>query len=343
MRSSLDIDTLLQPLSDESPAGADLAYEPEFGELERLLAGTPERSMGDQVIAGEDPDWPASLSKALELSQRTRDLRIAAQLLHAATRIEGLPALADGLRLIHGLLAQHWDAVHPLPDADDNNDPTERLNSLLALTDSDRVLGAVKAAPMVEVPVLGSFSYRDYLVASGDLNPAADESAPPEMPHIEAAFREVDLELLTATADLVQVSRDELSAIDALVTDQVGAAYAADLGSLQDLLKNIGRIFQEQLAARGVGDAPDADSQPAGTSENAAAVSGEIRSREDAIHVLDRVCDYFVQNEPSSPVPLLLRRAQRLVNKDFMEILRDLTPGGVDQAETIGGVEGGED
>ena len=34
--------------------------------------------------------------------------------------------------------------------------------------------------------------------------------------------------------------------------------------------------------------------------------------------------------EPSSPVPLLLQRAKRLFAKDFLEILRDLTPGGVD-------------
>jgi type VI secretion system protein ImpA len=34
----------------------------------------------------------------------------------------------------------------------------------------------------------------------------------------------------------------------------------------------------------------------------------------------------------------LLQRAKRLVAKDFMEILRDLTPDGVSQAEAIGGV-----
>jgi type VI secretion system protein ImpA len=37
-------------------------------------------------------------------------------------------------------------------------------------------------------------------------------------------------------------------------------------------------------------------------------------------------------------VPLLLRRAQRLVAKDFMAILRDLTPDGVQQARLIGGI-----
>ncbi|NOQ69154.1 MAG: type VI secretion system protein TssA, partial [Gammaproteobacteria bacterium] len=67
-------------------------------------------------------------------------------------------------------------------------------------------------------------------------------------------------------------------------------------------------------------------------------VAGTINSQEDVIRVLDMACEYFKRHEPSSPVPLLLQRAKRLVAKDFMEILRDLTPAGVTQAEEISGI-----
>jgi type VI secretion system protein ImpA len=53
---------------------------------------------------------------------------------------------------------------------------------------------------------------------------------------------------------------------------------------------------------------------------------------------LDEVCDYYARCEPSSPVPLLLRRAQRLVGKTFLDLLRDLAPGGVSEMEVISGV-----
>jgi type VI secretion system protein ImpA len=36
-------------------------------------------------------------------------------------------------------------------------------------------------------------------------------------------------------------------------------------------------------------------------------------------------------------VPLLLRRAQRLVEKSFMEILEDMVPDGVSQAKIVSG------
>ncbi len=70
--------------------------------------------------------------------------------------------------------------------------------------------------------------------------------------------------------------------------------------------------------------------------------TGELRSRDDVIRTLDRVCAYFRAHEPSSPVPLLLERAKHLVSKDFMEIVRNLAPDGVGQVETIRGPEDGD-
>ena len=68
------------------------------------------------------------------------------------------------------------------------------------------------------------------------------------------------------------------------------------------------------------------------------AVSGEIRSPKDVLSALEKVCQYYEQNEPSSPVPLLVRRAQRLVSKSFVEIIRDLSPEATKQVEGIGGI-----
>jgi type VI secretion system protein ImpA len=69
---------------------------------------------------------------------------------------------------------------------------------------------------------------------------------------------------------------------------------------------------------------------------------GEVRSREDALRLIDRICAYFEQHEPSSPVPLILRRAKRLVGAGFIDILRDMAPAGVGEAETIAGLEAKE-
>ena len=69
-------------------------------------------------------------------------------------------------------------------------------------------------------------------------------------------------------------------------------------------------------------------------------VSDEVSSRDDVIRLLDKICDYYSEHEPSSPVPLLLNRAKRVAKMSFLELLRDLAPGGLDQAEALGGSPG---
>jgi type VI secretion system protein ImpA len=53
---------------------------------------------------------------------------------------------------------------------------------------------------------------------------------------------------------------------------------------------------------------------------------------------LDKICDYYEKHEPSSPIPLLLRRAQKLSSMTFLEIIRELAPGGLDEAHRAGGI-----
>ena len=68
-------------------------------------------------------------------------------------------------------------------------------------------------------------------------------------------------------------------------------------------------------------------------------MSGPIQTREDVIRLLDQVNDWYSKYEPSSPVPILLNRAKRLVNKNFLEAVQDLSPSGVTELQTIAGVD----
>jgi len=58
-------------------------------------------------------------------------------------------------------------------------------------------------------------------------------------------------------------------------------------------------------------------------------------TREDAQLMLEKVKQYFVQYEPSHPAPLMIERVQRVIEMNFMDIIRDLAPDGVNQLENI--------
>jgi type VI secretion system protein ImpA len=51
-----------------------------------------------------------------------------------------------------------------------------------------------------------------------------------------------------------------------------------------------------------------------------------LETRDSAVQALELVSDYFRRQEPGSPIPLLLDRAQRLVAKTFVEIIDELAP-----------------
>ena len=56
-------------------------------------------------------------------------------------------------------------------------------------------------------------------------------------------------------------------------------------------------------------------------------------------NALDKIISYYQRHEPSSPVPVLLTRAKRLVSADFLTIMKDMAPQGVDQVRQIGGID----
>ncbi len=68
-----------------------------------------------------------------------------------------------------------------------------------------------------------------------------------------------------------------------------------------------------------------------------AAALTEVTSRADALRLLDLVCQYYRKNEPSSPLPLLIERARRLAEMNFLDVLRDLAPEGLGQAQIVVG------
>jgi type VI secretion system protein ImpA len=127
----------------------------------------------------------------------------------------------------------------------------------------------------------------------------------------------------------------------------LSSAQVPNLSDLKNLLLAIRTLLEDKLAERGLsGEGPEDSSAdaapqtaPAGEGVPAPRPVGEIRSREDVVRVLERICDYYSRNEPSSPVPLLLRRAQRLATGSFMEIVRDLAPDAIKTIEQICGAE----
>lgn len=335
----IDVEKLLEPVSDDSPCGENLEYDPAFIEMNRAAEARPEQQMGASVIEAQPADWKTVRKLAVELCGRTKDLRVGMALARALLQTAGPAGFADGTAFLLGLLESHWDGVHPQLDPDDNNDPTMRVNVLITLVDQEALLRPIRMAPIVESKAMGRYSLRDIEIARGDLISGGD-AKPPDMAVIDAAFMDSSIDDLQATAEALAQAIQHSEKLDTVLTEKVGSTQAPDLSALAAVLRELRQALADQLSRRGVesGGAAAVESAGAASTGGAApSIAGEVNTREDVVRALDKACQYYERHEPSSPIPLLLKRAKRLVAKDFMEILRDLAPDGVGQAEKISG------
>lgn len=338
-----DLESLLAPIGDESPAGNDLEYDPEFLALERAAALKAEKAIGDSVKAAEEPDWDKVAELAKSVLGRSKDLRAAVHLATAWMNTSGMPGWNAGLALIRSLLENFWDTVHPQLDADDDNDPTMRVNSVVPLGDLQGTLRYFRTTPFVQSPRVGRFDLRDLRIANGTLKVVAGEGeSEPTMLEIEACCMDCAEEDLAGVTAAVIESLEHAKAIDGIFTDRVGTA-GPDFKTLLSDIYELKKFLEPQLARRRPGESTEEGSAEAegdgssGGNGSRAVSNGAISGPQDVVRRLDELCDYYTRCEPSSPVPLLLRRAQRLVGLDFMDLLKDLAPGGVSELRVVSG------
>ncbi len=335
----MDLEHYLRRFGDDAPSGENLEYDPEFTELE--LAATPgeERQVGDSILPAEEPDYREVVEKALAVINRSHDLRAGAMLALARLRLDGLVGLAEVTGYIRGCLEQYWDTCHPQLDADDDNDPTMRINAIQQLADPDTMLRGMRLAPLTESRSFGRFSLRDIAVAEGEMAPPPGMDSVPDRSAINAAFRDSDGQWIASALEAARSVQADLKAIDACFVENT-PGQGPDLDGAHRLARQI--VLKLTEAAGGEPETVDEEAPEEGGAPSAAPARGTpgvISGTGDVIAALDQIVAYYRRNEPSSPVPLLLQRAKRLVGADFLVIMKDMAPQGLDNVNRIGGLD----
>ena len=339
----MDLQGLLEPHHEAPPTGADLDAAGEILTLDMLAKWG---------VADEEPEWEELRSACLAALDKSRDLRPAVYLTAALLHTHGIPGFADGLRLLRGLLEQYWEPL--FPPLDEDGDAMERSSALFNLTNFHKVLKPLRNTPLVEDRAVGRFSLQDIEIAEGKVE--APEGYGRELPQvgvIQAVFQAVGQETSRELAATIARAVEDLVAIEGLFREHCGPEQAPDLSRLKEQLQRIGvalRTYSPEGAgpATAATEAGEASDNPVSGSETSAsqavgavplppAMGGEIRSRQEAVAAMEGIARYFRSHEPSSPIPLLMERAKRLVDMDFLSILRDVAPDAVAQGEKLRG------
>jgi len=346
---ALDVEKLLRPISEDAPSGEDITFDPMMMDLEKLAAGTAET----QFSQGEEPDWREVRKLAIDLSQRSKHLHVLVLLTLSSIRQEGSTGLRECLELLRRTLEDYWDNLWPNLDPDDDNDPTERVNILSAISpppdvfnDPLKIKERILDMAATNSRQMGRFSLREMLKASGDLPLTEEESqSPPDLKLIRGALDDSPEEWRRAFHDDLVTSRDHLTKIESLLAMKVGSHRAPNFEVLKNILRLAIKVIAPSLTG-GADQATGANSEggESPSPENGQAVAarttggtltGDVNSQADVVRVLGKIIDYYARAEPSSPVPVLLERAKALVGLSFAQIVQNLTPAGFKQLQVF--------
>ncbi|MRG95812.1 type VI secretion system protein TssA [Polyangium spumosum] len=327
----IDLETLLQPISEEAPCGASLRYEGTYDRVrEARREDDPSLPMGDWETKLKVADF-ALVDKLCQeaLRKKSKDLQIAAWLVEAWLRRYRVKGLGQGLSLVAALCERYWDGLFPALGDDEDASARAALYEWMDDVLSDRL----RQTPFADGDA--SFSLLDWEL--GAKAGPVDGEGEAARPTRESLLAKISL----GGARFTDVALDAGTAI--IAAEAAEAAIAAQiprpptlrrvrevLAQIEMLARDAARINGESApsAASAPGESPPllgsaAAAAAAFTASGGAGASGSfaISSRADAYYRLAEAAEYLMRTEPHSPVPYLVKRAVQWGNMSLAQLL----------------------
>ncbi len=337
-----DLNRLTAPVSAEHPCGEWLRYEGTYEQI-RDARREDDASLPQGVWQTEikQANWGAVEELCAEaLTQRTKDLQLAAWLLEAWIQLDSFAGAARGIELMHGLCSAYWEDMYPalgddlaprLAPIQWVNDKLSRRLRLLRLTQP-----AMEGVP--------AYSLADWDVAMRNPGGAASANAVTLSKFQQsvnltkhqwfiALNRDVlaTIEQVRRFDDLIDEKaeklapglikfRDEASAAALLLETMLEATRGSDPEPAEETLGDLALEAATAASVTALANSPAAiePAAPAG------AAGTRIRSRAEAYSLLEEIADFLDQNDPHSPTPYLIRRAVSWGEMHFDQLLPEL-------------------
>lgn len=337
----MNIDALLTPLRDDAPCGDDLEYDAAFMALEQARSGKTEQQFGNTIIPAEPPDWQLVAQQAEQLLNRTRDIRLLLILTEARTHTQGLSGCAAGMTLLSEAIARYWPTLHPALEFDGEPDLLMRVSALAALGSQSGLCRAMRNSWLLK-SATGELTLRDAIaLLDGSKSEIAD--FPGGLARLREALQHPDF----ANAEAIRTLCQQFTLLRQSLEQHLEAADRPDLATTEKALGLLLPLLPTQVSP--IDAAEPAITETVATPLPSASYVGSpplswqqvpIESRADAELMLEKIRLYFQQHEPSHPAPIMLERVQRLIQLDFLDIIRDLAPDAVTQLQGLFGRAG---
>ncbi len=316
-----------EPVSQVSICGEDMEYNAIFQTIEQQIESVTEASQ-----------WRELLTESQKLLPETRDLRLAVIFTRVLVHTEKNAAkgLAKGLFTIARLLDQFWECVYPPIDDDDPEEAFIDRYNTLSILGGYRVLALpLRKKLNIVATNFDTYTLEELLAFKRGEGNVNGKQAPVGLDDNEQkAFDEM--------AESFSLAQQYALEIKTLFTEKTGQSFNEFDEYLLPMLEEGASLGGQKSQDNTQVATPLSSEASSGAVMAVAAItegiSGRVTSRNDVMKVIDMACDYYAEHEPSSPVPLLLLRAKKVIDTDFREILDEFRLGNPSSIDEIFGV-----
>lgn len=325
-----DFAAWLQPIQADSPCGPSLEYDNEFLVLQASLQPTPEVQYGQFTERRDGPVWVDVERQCRSLLLRSRDINLLVWFARSRVRQAGAGGLLEALGVLDVSLQHHGVDIHPRPEGSDTG---VRANALEALADPDGLMGDVRDI-QIGGNAMGRLTVRDLERARMRPKPADAplletvekqllefrDSHRPEVRMLEASF----VRLKSIQAWCADTLREQAPALDALL-HLLGPFAQVDLRQDLSLAIPTDSAATESpalLTQTGASAIEPSQGEVISIEEMSTTTSSPhwVEARDQARSSITAARDWFEKHEPSSPVGLLLRQAEKLIGRPYSEV-----------------------
>lgn len=264
MKKVIDVDALLAPFPGDNPAGEDLRYNPIYDDLKEARRADDSLDRGDWKREIKTSDWDRVITIAVEaLAKKSKDLQIAAWLTEALINREGFSGLAAGLRILLGLLKDHWEHLYPPVEEGDLDFRAAPLQFV-----NDKLWPSLKQVPLTDTGAGPAYSWlkwqesrevgyeADTLNRSGNVDDNKKKRRDESIAEGKLSAEEFDASVARSSkafyqslAEDLTLSLETFKKLDELVDQKFGSQgpRLADFGkALEDCAQVVMKIHKEK-------------------------------------------------------------------------------------------------
>jgi len=330
------VESVLRPLDGADPCGPDLTEtplppapgQPDLTVRRFWTTSDPVKAFVDTEVQVDNkfkiqkirpPIWADTTFRgAVRVFTATKDLRAMMRLVQSAMVTGGLEGLAEGLELLLQFVLRYWDGFHPRPGADGGQDERlAMLDQISGASEDWNGLALLPGNPRATFGGLGLSGTKPSTVVLEELDSASLADLQETLFWIRSCRRSL---LTLKTFWRVQVPKGRSF-------DPDTCRPSAPAFSPGPMLKRAEEVVSEALAGRGATGGAVVPIRP-GTTTSPTPQSDmnglTLTKREDVVRAIDAICDFYKEHDVASPVPIMMRRCQRLVTANFEQILGDL-------------------